>query len=603
MYQSIWELPTPVLNSLNEEDATKWLTTYNECDPKNKDEIAEAKKKAWRSVEDAPSSFSFKIIASTDTIDKAREVIDLESIKKHMDSFIEYGGNIQNDHHNYTVGTIWDWEPCKVKDDRGNEVDGILTYGNIYGGDYVYDKIRQSFVRGMNSLSVAGEALPGRYQCDEKGCYTRRKVQQLMEISLCVEPMNKYCTLVDYNKGAEFAKSTSAMNLVVKEYTIHRDQSACPLMSLKKSLQSIGYDDVHAKEDGVHIPMSREEFEATLPIMHKNGLVARYYKGEAIIHRRDDLLEKAFKRSIASGYCEPDGAITKRMPKHVFSEYYENGLIGEDGLGGYGFKKSNPQLLPFIHLISGMEQDANGIPISKRMDDDESFNGFDEYAFQSGLSPEADRTRYKGLIYASPYLDGDISEWVKHDPSQLQRYTDDNGLVHGYIFDIDPAEIDDVTQSKDYIPMLWKLPEGKKGLLQIKEDIPGVSKGFRELKVYDPSLMRNIRRFTHDTKIKKSLENYGMGIGLSPDERRILRENNQLRYDDLEKMLKDPKKWYLTEDGISTQGYHGFGKDDDEGRKDWLDKTYDRVKESKLRAWRAYYLKNGGTPPPNWKGE
>lgn len=513
MYQSIWELPTPVLNSLNEEDATAWMTAYNECNPKSKDEITEAKKKAWRAVEKAPSSFSFRIIASTDTIDKAREIIDLESIKKHMDSFIEYGGNIQNDHHNYTVGTIWDWQPCKVKDDRGKEVDGILTYGNIYGGDFVYDKIRQSFIKGMNSLSVAGEALPGRYQCDEKGCYTRRKVQQLMEISLCVEPMNKYCTLVDYNKGAEFAKSSSAMNLMIKEYTIHRDQSSCPTMSLKKSLQSIGYTDVHAKEDGVHVRMEPQEFDRTLPKIRANGLVARYSPSErcAVINRYNDYLKNAFKCSIEAGYCESDGAITKSMPKHVFTEYYENDIIGEDGFGGYGFKKNKSQLLPFIHLINNKETDADGTPISKRMDDDDSFNGFDEYAFQSGLGPEADRTRYKGLIYASPYLENGISEWAIHDPSQLANYTDGNGMVHGYIFDIDPAEVDDVTQIIGYNPYSWRLPEGKKGLLHINEQMPGLKKGFNELKVYDPSLMRNIRRFVYSTKVKKSLDTYADG--------------------------------------------------------------------------------------------
>lgn len=340
MYQSIWELPTSVLNCLNEEDATKWMTAYNECNPESTDDVRQAKRKAWHSVAKAPSSFSFEIIASTDTIDRAKDIIDLDSTKKHMDSFIDFGGNIQNDHHNYTVGTIWDWKPCKVKDDRGNEVDGIITYGNLFGGDLVYDKIRRSFVNGMNKLSIAGEAAPGKYQCDERGCYTRRNVQQLLEISLCVEPMNKYCTLVDYNKDATFTKSTSAVNFKIQEYTIHKDQSVCPIMSLKKSLQSIGYDEVHAKEDGVHIPMSREEFEATLPIMHKNGLVARYYKGEAIIHRRDEILEQAFKRSIASGFCSADGSLSATIPRHVFSEYLEYGIIAPDAFGQYGFVKS-----------------------------------------------------------------------------------------------------------------------------------------------------------------------------------------------------------------------------------------------------------------------
>lgn len=336
-----------MLNSLNEEDATKWMTAYNECQPKSNDDARKAKRKAWHAVAKAPSSFSFKIIASTDTIDRAKDIIDLDSTKKHMDSFIDFGGNIQNDHHNYTVGTIWDWKPCKVKDDRGNEVDGIVTYGNLFGGDLVYDKTRRSFVNGMNKLSIAGEAAPGKYQCDERGCYTRRNVQQLLEISLCVEPMNKYCTLVDYNKDATFSKSTSAVNFKIQEYTIHKDQSICPIMSLKRSLASIGYQDVHAKEDGVHIPMSREEFEATLPIMHKNGLVARYFKGEAIIHRRDDILEQAFKRSIASGFCAPDGALSATIPKHVFSEYLEYGIIAPDAFGQYGFVKAQKNLRDF----------------------------------------------------------------------------------------------------------------------------------------------------------------------------------------------------------------------------------------------------------------
>ena len=286
MYQSIWELPTIVLNSLNEEDCMKWMTAYNACQPKSNDEARKAKRKAWHSVAKAPSSFSFEIIASTDTIDRAKDIIDLDSTKKHMDSFIDYGGNIQNDHHNYTVGTIWDWKPCKVKDDRGNEVEGIIAYGNLFGGDLVYDNIRKSFINGMNKLSIAGEAAPGKYQCDERGCYTRRNVQQLLEISLCVEPMNKYCTLVDFNKDAAIKKSASAFNLKIQEYTLHKDASSCPVMSLKKSLCAIGYD-AHAREDGVHIPMTFMEFLDDEDNFRAHGLNIDYNGklGDAVVKR------------------------------------------------------------------------------------------------------------------------------------------------------------------------------------------------------------------------------------------------------------------------------------------------------------------------------
>ena len=339
MYQSIWELPTIVLNSLNEEDATKWMTAYNECNPQNNDEARKAKRKAWHSVAKAPSSFSFEIIASTDTIDRAKDIIDLDSTKKHMDSFIDYGGNIQNDHHNYTVGTIWDWKPCKVKDDRGNEVEGIIAYGNLFGGDLVYDNIRKSFVNGMNKLSIAGEAAPGKYQCDERGCYTRRNVQQLLEISLCVEPMNKYCTLVDYNKGAAIKKSASAFNLRIQEYTLHKDSAACPIMSLKKSLTAIGYD-AHAREDGVHIPMTFMEFIDDEDNFRKHGLNIDYNGklGEAVVTR-------GFGKSRATRLFGEEGqkAIDEngQHKKGVHINYDRHS--GKYGKGAYNSERFDPE--------------------------------------------------------------------------------------------------------------------------------------------------------------------------------------------------------------------------------------------------------------------
>ena len=86
MYNSIYELPSQVLASLDEKDATKWMEVYNSLNPKTEKEVKNAKKEAWKACKDLPSSFSFKIKASVDAIDKDREIIDLDSIKKHMDS-------------------------------------------------------------------------------------------------------------------------------------------------------------------------------------------------------------------------------------------------------------------------------------------------------------------------------------------------------------------------------------------------------------------------------------------------------------------------------------------------------------------------------------
>ena len=338
MYQSIFELPTQVLGSLSVEDCTKWLQAYNRCAPRNDVDVRKAKRIAWHAVEKAPSSFSFRAIASADAIDKAKDIIDLESTKEHMDALIDRGGNIQNDHHNYTVGTIWDWKPCKVDVD-GKKVDAITVWGNLFGGNTkgdVYNNTRKAFADGMNSLSIAGNAAKGKYECDERGCYTRRIVDQLMEISITTNPMNTYCTLEWYNKDAPIAKSASAINLGLMEYEIHRDETTCPYLSLKRSLLDAGFKDVHAREDGVHVKASPLTFVRSADHFTKNGLVGRYDNGEMILNDRSHYIEKSFKECYRAGYLDNRGYFARSMPEDKFKEYAACGIVEEDE-GGFRF--------------------------------------------------------------------------------------------------------------------------------------------------------------------------------------------------------------------------------------------------------------------------
>ena len=338
MYNSVFELPTQVLASLNEQDCKVWMDTYNKQNPKTVEEVKKAKKEAWRACRELPSSFSFEIVASADSIDKAKDIIDLDTVKQHLDSFIDYGGNIQNDHHNYTVGVIWDWKPAKNKEG----IEAVMAYGNLFGGDLVYDNMRRNFVNGMNSLSIAGEAAPGRYQCDERGCYTRRNVAQLLEISICSSPMNPYCTMQWYNEGASLTKSDSMLNLGVSQYTIHRDASTCPHLSLKRSLEKIGYPEVHARADGCYVPMTMEEFSKSFPKMVENGLCADYnvVMRSARICRRPQYLERAFKTCFNNGACGGDGYLNSKIPRQAFRTYYYNGLLEDMGYGMFRFRKS-----------------------------------------------------------------------------------------------------------------------------------------------------------------------------------------------------------------------------------------------------------------------
>lgn len=323
MYNTIYELPSQVLASLDEKDATAWMEKYNSLNPQTEREVKNAKKEAWKACKNLPSSFSFKIKASVDAIDKDREIIDLESIKKHMDSYMDYGGNIQYEHGGYHVGCCWDWEPF-TKDG----MKGIYVWGNLFGGDQVYDDMREHFVKGRNSLSVAGEADKGKYQCDERGCYVRRDVKQLLEISLCTVPANKYCRMEWYNDKASFTKSESVssdLRLHVDEYEIHRTYNECPHLALKKSLSEAGYD-AHARENGVQILMSDADAERQVKSFRKAGYCAEWNDEGLLVTSRAEFIRKSFRSLFDGGYISPDGTI-EGVPSEQFHSMMTNGVI------------------------------------------------------------------------------------------------------------------------------------------------------------------------------------------------------------------------------------------------------------------------------------
>ena len=334
MYGSVFELPSQVLASLDEKDATTWMNKYNELNPQTEKEVKNAKKEAWKACKNLPSSFSFKIKASVDAIDKDREIIDLDSIKKHMDSYMDYGGNIQYEHGGYHVGCCWDWEPF-TKDG----MKGIYVWGNLFGGDQVYDDMREHFVKGRNSLSVAGEADKGKYQCDERGCYVRRDVKQLLEISLCTVPANKYCRMEWYNDKANFTKSSSVasdLKFQVDEYEIHKTYKECPHLALKKSLMDAGYD-AHAREDGVLIRMSDSDAERQYPLFKSAGYCTEWIEGGLLLTTRSEAIRKSFHQLFKEGLIYPDGRIGD-IDEVLFHSMLTRGLLTRDE-GSYRLQK------------------------------------------------------------------------------------------------------------------------------------------------------------------------------------------------------------------------------------------------------------------------
>lgn len=339
MYQTIYELPSQVQAALNEKDQSVWMEAYNSLFPQTEEEIKEAKKRAWHACKDLPSSFSFHIWATVEAVDKDREVVDVKSVADHMDSFLEYGGNAQWEHGNYTVATIWDWEQMEV-----DGKPGIAVWGNVFGGDKVYDQMRQTFIDGKNSLSIAGEADKGHFVCDEKGCYTKRDVKQIMEISFCEEPSNKYCTLIWYNKDAALAKSASKDKGVfaradVQGYEIHRDEGSCPICQLRDSLQKSGYPNARTTRAGVKIDMDLFDYLEAMPRLKASGNYVEWTGNGILVQDYRTMLEKAFKEGHSLGYIDDNGCITEAIAKSQFAELYNRGMLERTVDGGYKLRR------------------------------------------------------------------------------------------------------------------------------------------------------------------------------------------------------------------------------------------------------------------------
>lgn len=332
MYSSLAELPTQVKASLDDRDATTWMNAYNLAAPENptEDEAMRARRVAWETVRTEPSSFSFCTKASVEVIDKDKEIIDVQSLKDSMDSFIRYGGNVQSEHGNYNVACIWGWDPI-TEDGKP----GIQVWGNVFGGDIVYDAARQAFINGRSNLSVAGEADDGVYQCDDRGCYTRRHVTQLLEISLCTVPANRKATLIWYNRKAKLTKSASDLMLNVDSYEIHRDYTACPIQAIKKSLLDAGYRDVHARSNGCTVSVPQTDILEEMLNLRCMGYWARPTEGGLFVRESKTVMKSAYSDLRSKEYIDKTGYVTSKITPEYFKKYAEDGLLIQDTDGYY----------------------------------------------------------------------------------------------------------------------------------------------------------------------------------------------------------------------------------------------------------------------------
>ena len=343
MYEHPFELGVDVRNCYDDEDLVTFMKAYNSMNAQTYDQHVEAMKHAFRECAELPSSFSFHAIASVNAIDKDREKVTVDSIKKHMDTYLRFGGNINWEHRDLVTGKVWDWAPISVKGRPG-----VQIWGNLYGGRDIYDKVRKSFVEGRNGFSLGGQAPPTGYKCDSDGCYIQREVSALYEISVTANPANPYARTLDYNRGA-LAKS-SGVDLTLETYTIHRDYTTCPIMRVKHELQEDGLKGLHATKDGVVVPIMWTDSVLRRYIADR-GYVLSKCEGGVLFQDRGWAVERAFKDLFDRGMITPDGIISDSLTKSEFKDLYSKGLIELDSLG-------RARLAPTVIYQGALQEDG-----------------------------------------------------------------------------------------------------------------------------------------------------------------------------------------------------------------------------------------------------
>lgn len=334
MYQSIKELPSQVISSLSDDDALAWMNKYNESlggndDPSEKDVLA-ARRNAWYSVKDSPSSYSFCAKATVEAVDKQKELVDLESVRKLMDDYIAHAGPMSWDHSNYVIGTVWGWDDIDTENGPG-----IAVWGNLFKGEGpVYSIARNAFAKGANKLSVAGDATKEDRECDSThGCYVRRKMRQLMEIAVTPHPVNTYATLIWKNENA-LAKS-EGITLSMDDMMIHRSEDECPIMRLRNALRRAGVE-AHARPDGVFVPCSMHAQD----LSDRTGLRMHPVEGGVMLDTPEKVLEDEFRKSFEEGEMFYNGRLIKgAVSEERFKELWGLGLLEEDG-GFFRFANS-----------------------------------------------------------------------------------------------------------------------------------------------------------------------------------------------------------------------------------------------------------------------
>ena len=342
-YANIQELPSQVRASLDTQDAAVWMDTYNkkyeelihDNDPATATKLAQ--KEAWMSAKDLPSSFSVESWASVDAIDLDGEKVDIGSIINHIDTYIDYGGSMSDQHSNLPQGYVWAWEERKHPE---TGTDGIVVYYNVFGGTKEFNQARQDWVNGKSNLSVGASATMDGYQCDKDGCFVRRGVNDLYEIALCSTPANPYAKHIDAHKGrlvkgkigqtSHFADE-QVLRMKISYSKVHKSYNECTLQDICKELRKIT-SPKNIWIDDFHVLMKVDEPHQmdAMRQMDKLGMIYSYcLKNDAfIVKSAKDTFIKELKEGLIKGYITKQGyLIPGKTDKETFSRLYDYDMV------------------------------------------------------------------------------------------------------------------------------------------------------------------------------------------------------------------------------------------------------------------------------------
>jgi len=153
---------------------------------------------------------AFRGIGSAHTIDSHNEIVDIEAIKKVMDTMMKMGGVMLYNHTNLVAGKMLGWGEATVFDEKlGKEFQAVYVDFEVFDYYEFHDELLKRMdlpsdhPESINMLTIGGKKLKKVRECNTERCWTRVTEIEGHEWSVTEKGANPYAFILEKTRNQQ----------------------------------------------------------------------------------------------------------------------------------------------------------------------------------------------------------------------------------------------------------------------------------------------------------------------------------------------------------------------------------------------------------------